>query len=102
MLHKRLFRVTFFGSALAVLGACATVPQTSHEKPPWYDEPSVETHQVDISGTTGPTPERRSRLTVCETGRILHGLFMVSQNPALADVYVADWLKRQSANKELK
>jgi hypothetical protein len=39
---------------------------------------------------------------MCETGRILHGLYMIGQNPILADAYVADWLQKQSASRGVK
>ncbi len=102
MCQKILLRATFCSIALACMSACATVPQPTTERAPWYDEPAVDKHQVEISVSTGPTPEVRSGLTICDTSRILHGLYMVSQNPNLADAYFADWLKKQSANGELK
>ena len=89
-------------AALLCFSACATAPQPTTERAPWYDEPAVEKQQVEISASTGPAPERRSGLTICDTSRILHGLYMVSQNPNLADVYFADWLKKPSAKEPVE
>ncbi|MEJ2129158.1 MAG: hypothetical protein P8X81_09965 [Woeseiaceae bacterium] len=88
--------------AAVLLSACAAAPNAPVERAPWYDEPAVANRQIDVSTSPGPTPERRSRLTMCETGRILHGLYMIGQNPILADAYVADWLQKQSASRGVK
>jgi hypothetical protein len=85
-----------------LLSACATAPKAPAERAPWYDEPYTANRQIDVSPSTGPAAERRRALTICETSRILHGLYMISQNPNLADVYVADWLQKQQATREVK
>jgi hypothetical protein len=88
--------------AVALLSACAAAPKAPVERAPWYDEPAVANRQIDVSTSPGPTPEGPRGLTICDTSRILHRLYMISQNPILADAYVADWLQKQSANREVE